>query len=128
MADGAFRTLAAIGAGKLGGALPLGQPEEGPRALAEALDQPGFGEKPQMARNPRLRLAQDRGEVGDRQVGFAQERENAQPRGLGGGFKRRIERLERQVGRCGHNARAGSQFARWDDAGVMTYKDIFITL
>ena len=63
-----------------------------------------------MARNARLRLAQDRGEVGDGQFGFAQEREDAQPRGLGGGFKRPIECLERQVGRRGHKARAGSHF------------------
>jgi hypothetical protein len=62
------------------GAAALAEAEERPGTLAEALDQAGLGEKPQMARNARLRLAQDGGEVGDRQLGFAQEREDAQPR------------------------------------------------
>src|SRR5262249_42905241 len=45
-------------AGELGGAVALGQAEEGPRAFAETLDQAGLGEQPQMARDARLGLAQ----------------------------------------------------------------------
>jgi len=89
-------------AGKIGGPFTLGQAEEGPRAFAEALDEPRLGEKPQMARNPRLGLAQNGGEIGDRQFGLAEKRQNAQPCPLGGGFERTIERLERQMGRLGH--------------------------
>ena len=49
----------------------LAQPEEGPRPFAEALDQSGLREEPQMARDPRLRLAQDVGEIRDGQLGLA---------------------------------------------------------
>ena len=81
---------------------PLAQPEEGPRAFAEALDQPGFRQQPQMPRDARLRLAQDGGEIGDGQLRLRQQREDAQPRGLAGGLERAIEGLERQVGNGGH--------------------------
>ena len=57
------------GAGDVGGAAALAQAKERPGALAIALDQPGFGQKPQMPRQPRLRLAQDGGEIGDGQFG-----------------------------------------------------------
>jgi hypothetical protein len=43
----------------------FGQAEKGPGALAEALDQPGLRQQPQMARDARLRLPQDVGQVGD---------------------------------------------------------------
>ena len=56
----------------------LGQAEERPRAFAKALDQPGFGQQPQMARQPRLRLAQDFGEVGDGQLGLGEQHQDAQ--------------------------------------------------
>ena len=75
------------GAGDVGGAAVLAQAEKRPRAFAEALDQPGLGQKPQMARQPRLRLAQDFGEVGNGQFGLRQQRQNAQARC----FRRRLE-------------------------------------
>ena len=68
------------GAGDIGGAAALAEPEKCPRAFAEALDQPGLGKQPQMARQPRLRLAQDLGEVGDGQLGLGDQRQDAQPR------------------------------------------------
>ena len=82
-------------AGKLGGILPFAQAEEGPRALAKALDQSRLGEKPQMAGNARLGLTQDGGEIGNRQFGLRQQREDAQPRGLGGGLERLVDGVER---------------------------------
>ena len=57
-------------AGELGGPAPLAQAEEGPRPFAEPVDQPGLGQEPQMPRDARLRLAQDVGEVRDRQLGL----------------------------------------------------------
>jgi hypothetical protein len=48
----------------------LGQTKKGPRALAEAFDKTGFGEKLEMARNARLRLAQDVGEIGNGELRF----------------------------------------------------------
>jgi len=44
------------GAGDVGRAAALAQPEERPRAFAEALHQAGLGKEPQMARQPRLGL------------------------------------------------------------------------
>ena len=76
-------------AGDVGAAAALAETEEGPRAFAEALDQAGFGEKPQMPRQPRLRLAQDFGEVRHRQFGLGQQHQDAQP----GGFARRLSAL-----------------------------------
>ena len=55
---------------ELGGAAAFGQAEERPGALAEALDQPGLGQQLEMARDARLRLPQDLGEVGHRQFGL----------------------------------------------------------
>ena len=75
-------------AGNIGGAAALAEPKECPRAFAEALDQAGFGEEPQMPRKPRLGLPEDFGEVGDRQFGFRQQRQNTQPRGFTGRFER----------------------------------------
>ena len=63
-------------------AAALAQAEERPGALAEALDQAGLGQQPQMARDARLRLAQDVGEVGDGELGLGEQREDAQPRRL----------------------------------------------
>ena len=83
---------------ELGAAAALGQAEERPGALAEALDQAGFGQQLEMARDARLRLAQDLGEVGDRQLGLGQQRQDAQPRGLAGRLERGVEGIERQVG------------------------------
>ena len=72
----------------IGGAAALAQPEERPRALAEALDQAGLGQQPQMARQARLRLAQNFGEVGDRQLGLGEQRQDAQARGFACGLER----------------------------------------
>ena len=55
-----------------------------------------------MARDARLRLAQDVGEVGDRQLGLGQQRQDAQARRLAGGLERAVEVRERKVGRTGH--------------------------
>src|SRR5262249_7242983 len=72
------------------------------RPFAEALDQPGLDEEPQMAGNAGLRLAQDGGEIRDGEFGLPQQREDAQPRGLGGGLERAVKRLKSEVGRRGH--------------------------
>ena len=69
---------------QLGAAAVLGEPEERPGALAEALDQPGLDQQLEMARDARLRLAQDVGEVGDGQFGLGQQRQDAQARFLAG--------------------------------------------
>ena len=64
-----------------------------------------------MPRNARLRLAQNVGEVGDRQFGFGQQRQDAQARFLARGFQRGVQVLE-------------------SDAGFQpcaAYKDIFIS-
>ncbi len=65
--------------GDLGAAAALGETKECPGTLAIALDEPGFGEEPQMARDPRLRLAQDLGEVGDGELRLREQREHPQP-------------------------------------------------
>ena len=75
------------GARDVGRAAALAQAEERPRAFAEALDQAGLGQEPQMARQARLRLAQNLGEVGDRQLGLGDQRQDAQARR----FARRLE-------------------------------------
>ena len=68
----------------VGRAAALAEAEERPAALAEALDQPGFGQQPQMAGDARLRLPKNFGEVGNRQFGLRQQRQQAQARGLAG--------------------------------------------
>ena len=72
----------------LGNAAALAEPIERPASLAEAIDQPGFGEQLEMARNARLRLAQDFREVRHRQLGLGEQREDAQARPLAGGAQR----------------------------------------
>ena len=61
-----------------------------------ALDQAGFRQQLEMARDARLRLAQDFGEVGDGQFGLGQQRKDAQPRALGHRPQRVMHGLERQ--------------------------------
>lgn len=46
----------------------LGAPEKRPRALAEPLHQPRIGQQLEVARNPRLRLTQDLGELRHREL------------------------------------------------------------
>ena len=55
-----------------------------------------------MARNPRLRLAQNVGEVGDGQLRLAQERQDPQAGGFGGCLQRPVQLRERQMGWRGH--------------------------
>ena len=59
-----------------------------------------------MARDARLRLAQDVGEIGDRQFGLGQQREDAQARLLAGGLERAVEVGKRQLGDGGIGAMA----------------------
>jgi hypothetical protein len=51
---------------------------------------------------PRLRLAQDFGEVGDGQFGLGEESQDAQARALPGRFEGGVKRIEGQVGRWSH--------------------------
>ena len=87
---------------ELGAAALLGQPEERPGALAEALDQPGLDQELEMARDARLRLAQDLGEVGHGQLGLGQQHQHAQPRVLARGLEGCVEGVERKAGSLGH--------------------------
>ena len=63
-------------------------------ALAEALDQPRLGEQLEMARNARLRLAQDFGELRHGQFRLGEQREDAQPRLFPGRLERGIQVVE----------------------------------
>ena len=83
---------------ELGAAAVLAEAEEGPGAFAEPLDQAGLGQQLEMARDARLRLAQDVGEIGDRQLGLGEQRQDAQPRRLAGRLEGAVERHERQLG------------------------------
>ena len=67
------------GARDVGRAAALAQPEERPRPFTKSLDQSGLGEKAKMPRQPRLRLPQDFGELGNGQFGLSQQRQDAQP-------------------------------------------------
>ena len=86
----------------LGAAAVFGQPEEGPGAFAEALDQRGFGEQLEVAGNARLRLAQNVGEVGNGQFGFAEQRQNAQARFLARGLEGGVEGVIAELGTGAH--------------------------
>ena len=74
----------------------LGKAEEGPGAFPEALDEASFGQQLQMARDARLRLSQDVGQVGDGQFGFGQKRQDAQARLLAGRLEGGVEGIEAQ--------------------------------
>ena len=78
----------------------LGQRQEHPAALLAPLEHAGVGEDLQMARHPRLALAQHLRQLADRQLHQPQQREDAQPRRIG-------ERLEsdRRAGVPGHGIR-----------------------
>ena len=88
-------------AGDFRAAAVLGQPEEGPGALTEALDQPGLGQELEVARNARLRLAQNVGEVGNGQFGLAEQRQHAQPRFLARRLEGGVEGIEAELGGTG---------------------------
>ena len=103
-------------AGKLRARALLGQAEEGPGPLAKPRDQPGLGQQPEVAGDARLRLAQDLGQVGDREFGFGKQRQHAQPGPLARGPQGEMNGAERQLGRIGH-------------VGLIpSHKDIFIPL
>ena len=70
--------------------------EIGPGALLVALDQTRFRQQAQVPRQPRLRLAEDVDEVADRQVGVAQQRQQAHARRLAGGAQDFDDFVERQ--------------------------------
>src|SRR5450759_3658760 len=89
-------------AGDLRPAALLGQAEEGPGALAEPLDQPGLGQQLEVARNARLRLAQDVSQIGYGQFGLAKQSEHAQPRLLTGRLEGGVERIEAELDAIGH--------------------------
>jgi len=101
----------------------LGQPEERPCSLAEALDQPGLGQQLQMARDARLRLAQDIGEVGNGQFGLGQKGKHAQARFLAGRLEGGIEGIEAELRAIAHCS------LTVDGMGLFPlHKDIFIHL
>ncbi len=59
-----------------------------PVLLAEAIEQPGFAENFQMARNSRLTLADDLADFPDRQFTPRKQRQQPQPGRFGGGAER----------------------------------------
>jgi hypothetical protein len=83
---------------ELGAAAMLAEAEERPRAFAKPLHQSGFRQELEMAGNARLRLAQNIGEIGDRQLGLGQERQDTQAGRFAGGLQGTVERHERQQG------------------------------
>ena len=77
----------------------------------------------QMARDARLRLAQDVGEVGDGQLGLGQQRQHAQARLLAGRLERRVEGIETEPAVLLMACPTGCRVGRFP-----LYKDIFIRL
>ena len=67
------------------GATPLGvrQRQEDPAALLAPLEDAGVGKDLEVARDPRLALAEDLGKLADRQLHDPQQRHDAQPRRVG---------------------------------------------
>ena len=74
----------------------VGQAEIDPAALAVAVQQAGLGQQLQVARQPRLALAEDLDQVGDRQVGMGTEHQQTQARRLGSGLHGGQETLHRR--------------------------------
>ena len=105
----------------LGAAAMLGQAEERPGALAETLDQAGLGQQLEMARDARLRLAQDVGQVGDGQLGLGQQRQHAQARFLAGRLEGGVEGIEAELRTVAHRDLTNGGMGRFP-----LYKDIFI--
>ena len=79
---------------KLRAAALLGHAEERPGAFAEALDQAGLDQEPEMPRDARLRLAENLREVGHRQLGLGQQNQHAQPRVLARRLEGGVEGIE----------------------------------
>ena len=73
----------------------VGDAEEGPGPLLVAVDQPGLQQQLQVARDARLRLVEDVGQVGHGQVAARQQRQDAQTAGFG----RRLQRIDQPIQR-----------------------------
>src|SRR5688572_32672403 len=76
-----------------------------------------------MPRDPRLRLPQDVGEIGDRQLSLGQQRDDTQARLFAGGFERTVEIGERQLD-GGQLRSHGVGLVPYDTG----YKEIFMPL
>ncbi len=68
-------------------AVGFGQRQEDPAAFLAALEGAGVGEDLEVPRNPRLALSQHLRQFADRQLHQAQQREDAQPGGIGQGLE-----------------------------------------
>ena len=73
------------GRAQFGAGAPVGGAAEHPAAFLEALHQPRLAQKLQMARDARLGLADDLDQLADRQLGLAQQQQQAQPGGVARG-------------------------------------------
>ncbi len=89
------------GAQDLGRGGALAEAEEGPGAFAVPLDEPGLGQELEMARDARLRLAEDIGQVGHRELALGKQRQHPQPGFLGGG-PQSLQGLGQSGGRVVH--------------------------
>ena len=70
-------------AGQLAALRPFGDPEVGPAAFLMTLQQAGFDQNLQMARDPGLALAQDFHQLAHRQVAMGAESQDSEARLLG---------------------------------------------
>ncbi len=84
----------------------VGKAVEHPRAFRVAVDEAGLGEELQVARDARLRLAEDGGEVLHRQLGLGQQRQDAQARALARGFQRGKDGIDGKRRRNGGHERS----------------------
>ena len=75
-------------------ALGVGQGQEHPAAFLAALEHAGVGEDLQVARHPRLALAEHLRQLADRQLHDPQQREDPQPRRIG----KRLETVGERAG------------------------------
>src|SRR5262245_22019349 len=89
----------------------LRQSEEGPRALAETLDQAGFSQQLEMAGNTRLRLAKDVGQVRHGQFGLGDQSKYPETRFFARGLEGGIERVEVEPAAGAHGAQCRSIWA-----------------
>ena len=77
----------------------LGGQKEDPGALAMALDEAAFEQQLKMARDTRLRLAEDGDEFADRQFRLGEQGEQAQPRRFAGRGERVQQDYRKKVRR-----------------------------
>ena len=92
----------------------FGKPEVDPRALAEALDEPGLGHELEMPADARLALAEDLRQILDVELAAGQQRQDAQARRLAG------------AAQSGQRVGAGQARAGGLDGGNIRHKDMFI--